>query len=71
MGVLEMLVMKKTSVTLEPEQIMELEYIVTDEDMEGALIFLKRHIYNTALKSQQGQLKSHLDGHADPVGDFK
>ena len=66
-----MLEMRKAAVTLEPAQLMELERIVTDEDREGAMSFLKRHIYNTVLKSQQGRLKSHLDGNADPVGDFK
>jgi len=51
--------------------LMELERIVTDEDRDEALAFLRKHIYNSVLKSQQGRLKSHLDGNADPVGDFK
>ena len=66
-----MLEMRKAAVTLEPAQLMELERIVTDEDRDEALTFLRKHIYNTVLKSQQGRLKSHLDGNTDPVGDFK
>lgn len=50
---------------------MELEAIITDEDEHLALQFVRKYVYNAILKSQQGRLKSHLDGSADPVGDFK
>ena len=66
-----MLEMRKAAVTLEPAQLMELERIVTDEDRDEALTFLRKYIYNTVLKSQQGRLKSHLDGNADPASNFK
>jgi hypothetical protein len=66
-----MLDMRKAAVALEPEQLMELERIVVDEDFAGALIFLKKRIYQPVLKSQQGRLKCHLDGSVDPVGDFE
>ena len=66
-----MLRMEKIAINIEPEQLMELEAIITDEDEHSALRFVKKHVYNVALKSQQGRLKCHLDGSADPVGDFK
>ncbi|HOC92886.1 MAG TPA: hypothetical protein PKH33_11020 [bacterium] len=66
-----MLRMDRASISLEPAQLMELEAIITDEDEHLALKFVRKYVYNAILKSQQGQLKSHLDGSADPVGDFK
>ena len=37
-----MLKMQPTSLCLSPEELMELERIVIDDDLEGALKFLKR-----------------------------
>ncbi|MEW5802865.1 MAG: hypothetical protein AB1847_12270 [bacterium] len=57
-------------VTLEPEEVMELERIVTDEDKESAYLFLKKCIWRKLLSSQENRLKSHLDGERDPQGAF-
>ncbi len=66
-----MLRMYRASISLEPAQLMELEAIITDDDEHLALKFVRKHMYNAILKSQQGRLKSHLDGSPDPVGDIK
>jgi hypothetical protein len=65
-----MLEIKKQSLILEPEEVMELERIITDEDHEGAYTFLKKNIYKKLLLSQETRLKSHLNGHSDPVTTF-
>jgi hypothetical protein len=53
---------------LEPEEVLELERILTDGDREGAYAFLKKAVYRKLLGSQENRLKSHLDGCADPAG---
>jgi hypothetical protein len=65
-----MLEIKKQSLILEPEEVMELERIITDEDHGGAYTFLKKNIYKKLLLSQETHLKSHLNGHSDPVTTF-
>jgi len=65
-----MLEIKKQSLILEPEEVMELERIITDEDHEGAYTFLRKNIYKKLLLSQENRLKSHLNGHSDPVTTF-
>jgi len=62
-------IVKKT-LTLEPDEIMELERIITDEDKEGSYQFLKKIVYQRCLSSQENRLKSHLDGCSDPAGSF-
>ena len=57
-----MLEIKKTVLSFDEQDIMELERIVTDGDDKEALRFVKRSIYERILHSQQGKLKSHLDG---------
>ncbi len=64
-----MLEIKKSAVSLNEEDLMELERIVTDNDEKEALRFVKRSIYDRILHSQQGRLKSHLDA-ANPVEGF-
>lgn len=64
-----MLEIKKTAVSLDETDIMELERIITDADEKEALIFLKKSIYDRILHFQQGRLKSHLDT-ANPVDGF-
>jgi hypothetical protein len=66
-----MLEIKRHVLSLEPQEVMELERIVTDLDREEALIFLKRVVYSRLHTSQENRLKSHLDGKADPVEGFK
>ncbi|MCX5902979.1 MAG: hypothetical protein NTV89_05790 [Proteobacteria bacterium] len=65
-----MLEIKKWALTLEPQEVMELERIITDEDREGAFQFLKKYIYQQFTLSQESRLKSHLDGCSDPVSTF-
>ena len=64
-----MLEIRKSAVSFDEQDIMELERIVTDGDEKEALKFLKKSIYNRILHGQQGRLKSHLDA-ANPVEGF-
>ena len=64
-----MLEIRKATVSLDERDVMELERIVTDNDEEEALRFLKKSIYDRIAKAQQGRLKSHLDK-ANPVEGF-
>ena len=57
-----MLEMRKTVVSLEAPDLMELEGIVMDSDEKAALRYLKKTIYDRVDREQQGRLKSHLDG---------
>jgi hypothetical protein len=66
-----MLEAKREAVALEPQELVELEQIVTDEDRDGAYLFLKDRIYKRVLSAQRNRLKSHLDGASDPAGSFK
>jgi len=65
-----MLEITRKTLTLEPQEVMEIERIITDEDQEDALIFLKKKIYQRLLNSQENRLKSHLDGCSDPASTF-
>ena len=56
-----MLEIKKAVVPLDEQDVMALERIITDADEKGALVFLKKSIYDRILHGQQGRLKSHLD----------
>ena len=64
-----MLEIKKTALSLDEQDIMELERIVMDDDEKEALRFIKKVIYDRILHSQQGKLKSHLDA-ANPMEGF-
>ena len=64
-----MLEIRKTAVSLDESDLLELARIVTDADEKEALRFLKKSIYDRVVHSQRGRLKSHLDG-ASPVEDF-
>ena len=61
-----MLEIRKTAVSFDKRDLMELESIVTDADEKEVLRFVKKAIYDRILPSQQGRLKSHLDA-ANPV----
>ena len=65
-----MLEIARKTLTLEPQEVMEMERIVTDEDQEEAFIFLKKKIYQKLLNSQENRLKSHLDGCQNPALTF-
>ncbi len=64
-----MLEIRKTAVSFDEQDLMELEKIVTDGDEKEALSFLKKSIYDRISRAQQGRLKSHLDA-ANPVEGF-
>jgi len=65
-----MLEITKKVVTLDPEEVLELEQIITDGDQQGAYCFLKKSVYKKLVRSQEGKLKSHLNGQGDPAGSF-
>lgn len=58
------------TLTLEAQEVMEMERIVTDEDQEEVFIFLKKKIYQRLLTSKENRLKSHLDDCRDPASTF-
>jgi len=62
---------KKTAISLEEMDLIELERIILDSDKEEALRYLKKNVYDRVLHSQQGKLKSHLDGESNPPDNFK
>ena len=64
-----MLEIRKAAVSLDEQELLALERIITDADEKEAIKFLKQAIYNKILHSQQGRLKSHLDS-ANPVDGF-
>ena len=64
-----MLEIKKSAVSFDESDLIELERIVTDSDEKEALRFIKKSIYDRILHAQQGRLKSHLDA-ANPVEGF-
>ena len=64
-----MLEIRKTAVSFDEGDLIELERIVTDGDEKEALRCIKRSIYDRILHSRQGRLKSHLDV-ANPLEGF-
>lgn len=65
-----MLEIRRTAVSFDERDLMELERIVTDSDEKEALNFLKKSVYDRISHAQQGRLKSHLDT-LNPVQRFK
>ena len=65
-----MLEIKRTAISLDENDLIELERICIDRDKEGALGFLKK-FHKRIIYSQQGKLKSHLDTGVNPVDKFK
>ena len=64
-----MLEIKKAVVTFNEQDVMEMERIIMDGDVNSALLFIKQSVHGRILHSQQGKLKSHLDG-ATPIEGF-
>ena len=56
-----MLEIRKTAVSLDERDLLELERIITDSDEKEAIRFLKKSIYDRIAQAQRGRLKSHLD----------
>jgi len=65
-----MLEIRKTAISLDEKELLELERIITDADEKEALSFLRKAVYNKIARSQQGKLKSHLDTGDNPVERF-
>ncbi len=66
-----MLEIKRTAVSLDEQELLELERIITDKDQKEALDYLKKYVYDRILHGQQGRLKSHLDSGGDTIDQFK
>jgi hypothetical protein len=64
-----MLEIKRTAISLDENDLVEMERIFIDGDKEGALGFLKK-VYTRIIHSQQGKLKSHLDTGVSPIEGF-
>jgi hypothetical protein len=65
-----MLEIRKTAISLDEAEVLELERVITDRDEKEAIVFLKRCVYDRILHAQQGRLKSHLDSGDNPVDRF-
>jgi len=55
-----MLEIKKTAITLDETEMVELENIIVDRDEKAAFGFLKKSVYDKVARSQQGK------GHCRP-----
>jgi hypothetical protein len=66
-----MIEIKITAIVFEDNELIELERIIIDIDKDEALNFLKNVVYKKIIHSQQGKLKSHLDGENNPADKFK
>lgn len=64
-----MLEIRKTAVSFDEKDLMEIERIVTDSDEKEALKFVKKSVYDRISHAQRGRLKSHLDS-TNPVEGF-
>jgi hypothetical protein len=51
---------RKTALSLEEDEMVELQRIIIDDDQEEALRFLRKSVFEKILYYQQGKLKSHL-----------
>ena len=66
-----MLEIRKTAISLDEQELLEMERIVTDRDKNEAFRFLKKFVYDRIIHAQQGRLKSHPDTGSAPTGDFR
>ena len=65
-----MLEIRKAAISLDEDEVLELERVITDRDEKEAMAFLKRCVYDRILHAQQGRLKSHIDTGDNPVDGF-
>ena len=65
-----MLEIRKAAISLDEQELLELECIITDCEEKEALRFLKKAVYDKITRSQQGKLKSHLDTGGNSVERF-
>jgi len=66
-----MLEIRKSAVSLDENELLELERIITDGEAEAALRFLNKVVYQKIARAQRAKLSSHLDGGGDPVQRFR
>jgi hypothetical protein len=66
-----MLEIRKTVLSLKENELVELERIIIDDDKAEALRFLKKSVFEKIMHSQQGNLKSLLDGTNNPAQQIK
>jgi hypothetical protein len=66
-----MLEIKKTVLSIEENELIELQRIIIDSDREEALRFLRKSVFDKILHSQQGKLKSHMEGENNTAEKFK
>ncbi len=55
-----MLQIRKAAVTLDEQEMIELEQIIVDRDEKEALRFLRHAIYNKLVQAQRGKLQPEL-----------
>lgn len=55
-----MLQIRKAAVTLDEQEVIDLERIIADRDEKGALRFLRHSIYNKLIHAQRGKLQPEL-----------
>ena len=65
-----MCALKTYGLTVDEEEAVWLERIITDNDTEEALSFLRQVVRRQIAAQETGGLRSHLDGHLDPASDF-
>jgi hypothetical protein len=65
-----MLEIRKTAISLDERDLIELERIIMDSDEKEAYLFLKKSVYDRIAHAQQGKLKSHLETGGDTVKGF-
>lgn len=63
--------LKRAAVSFDEQDLIRLEMIITDEDEEEALDFLKKRVYQVIISHDKNKLKGHLDRSINPVDEFK
>ena len=66
-----MLEIRRTAITLDEKELLELERVITDRDEKETISFLKKAVYDKIIRYQRGRLKSHLNAEGDAVDKFK
>ncbi len=62
---------KKTVISFEPEEVMELERIILDGDEKTSLEFLRKSVHSKMVASQKARLHSHDINPARPEDHLK
>lgn len=62
---------KRTAITFDPEEVMELELIIMDKEEKAGFEFLREKVYSKILKSQQAGLHGYDINPAKPQDHLK